>query len=76
MEPKQNNQQTHDRHSFPNHEREQLETATKRVETETERYTHTPQTGAKRNENMPKKGDVNREQYRSPDKSHGTMGRQ
>ena len=33
---------------FPNHEREQLETATKRVETETERYAYTPQTGAEK----------------------------
>ena len=40
---------------FPNHEREQLETATKRVETETERYTYTPQTGAEKR-NYAKKG--------------------
>ena len=47
-EPKQNNQQTLDGHLFLNHEREQLETATKRVETETERYRYTPQTGAEK----------------------------
>ena len=40
---------------FPNHEREQLETATKRVETETERYTYTPQTGAEKTKIRQKK---------------------
>ena len=43
-----------------NYEREQLETSTKRVETKTQNA----------------KGNVNREQHRSSDKSHGTMGRQ
>ena len=33
---------------FLSHEREQLETATKRVKTDTERYTYTPKTRADR----------------------------
>ena len=37
--------------------------------------THTSHEQQRTDENTPK-GDVNREQYRSPDKSHGTMGRQ
>ena len=37
--------------------------------------THTPQKQERTDENTPK-GDVNREQYRSPNQSHGTMGRQ
>ena len=36
---------------------------------------HTSHKQQRTDENMPK-GDGNREQYRSPDKSHGTMGRQ
>ena len=47
-EPNQDSQQTLDGQLFPSHKREQLETATKRVKTDTERYTYTPQTGAEK----------------------------
>ena len=47
-EPNQNRQQTLDGQLSPSYEREQSETATKRVKTDTERNTHTPQTGADR----------------------------
>ena len=35
---------------FERHEREQLETSTKRVKMDTERYTYTPQTGVEKTE--------------------------
>ena len=42
--------QTLNKELAPSYEREQLETATKRVKTETERNTYTPQTRANRRE--------------------------
>ena len=59
-----------------NYEREQLETATKRVETKThtKNDTHSKKTTA--DSGRYAEGNVNREERRSPDKSHGTMGRQ
>ena len=47
-EPNENSQQTLNGQLFPRHEREQLETSTKRVKTDTERYTYNPQTGAEK----------------------------
>ena len=41
---------------------------------DTENHTHP--TNKSRHTKLRQKGDVNREQHRSPDKSHGTMGRQ
>ena len=42
---------------------------------QTQRDTHTPHKQERTDESTPK-GDVNREQYRSPNKSHDTMSRQ
>ena len=47
-EPNENRKQTLNRELSPSYEREQLETATKRVKTDTERNTYTPQTRANR----------------------------
>ena len=76
-EPNENRKQTLNGQSSPSYEREQSETATKKVKTrhKKKRNTHIPRTTTDRRK-YAKKGDVNREQYRSPDKSHGTMGRQ
>ena len=57
------------------HEREQLETATKRVKTEAQKNNTHPRDNSEHTK-ICQKGDVNREQHRSSDKSHGTTGRQ
>ena len=75
MEPNENRKQTLNGELFPSYEREQLETTTERVKTASERYTYTPKNKSGQTKNTPK-GDVNREQYRSPNQSHGTTGRQ
>ena len=59
----------------PSYEREQLETATKRVKTIHRKNDTHPKRQQRTDENT-QKGDVNRKQHRSSDKSHGTMGRQ
>ena len=74
-EPNENRKKTLNGQLPPSYEREQLETATKRVKTR-HKKNHTHPTNNSRQTKIRQKGDVNREQYRSPDKSHGTMGRQ
>ena len=75
-EPNENKKQTLNGQLSPSYEREQSETARKKVKTRhTKKETHTSHEQQRTDKNTPK-GDVNREQYRSPDKSHGTMGRQ
>ena len=59
----------------PSYEREQLETATKRVKTIHRKNDTHPKRQQWTDENT-QKGDVNRKQHRSSDKSHGTTSRQ
>ena len=77
VEPNKNRKQTPNGQLSPSYEREQSETATKKVKTrhKERKETHTSHKQQRTDENTPK-GDVNREQYRSPDKGHGTTGRQ
>ena len=58
------------------YKREQLEIVTKRVETKKHGKNDTHSKKITADIRKYTKGNVNREQHRSSDKSHGTMGRQ